>query len=220
MTSRSWDVLVPLKGLGQAKSRLTPLAPAKRRRLALAMALDTVSAVIDCPRPVRLHAICNDPAVGYAITALDAGITIHRRSPAGLNAALADTASRLGVPSSARAVAVVLGDLPALRGGDIADVLDQAGELSRAVVADSDSIGTTVLCATGAQLLTPAFGASSLQRHVADGAGVISAAPGVRRDVDILADLDAAIAFGLGKRTQDLLDDWTYRREGLLSAAP
>jgi len=220
VTSQSWDVLVPLKGLGQAKSRLSPLAPAQRRRLAQAMALDTVSAVIDCPRSIRLHVICDDSANGYAIAELDARIAVHRRSPPGLNAALADTASRLGIPSPARAVAVVLGDLPALRGDDLADVLDQAGELSRAVVADSDLLGTTVLCVTGAQLLAPAFGASSLRRHVADGAGVIPAAPGVRRDVDILADLDAAIALGLGKRTQYVLEDWTHLPDGLLSAAP
>jgi 2-phospho-L-lactate guanylyltransferase (CobY/MobA/RfbA family) len=38
----TWAVLVPVKQLRDAKSRLQPLDPASRRQLALAMARDTV----------------------------------------------------------------------------------------------------------------------------------------------------------------------------------
>ena len=41
----TWAVVVPVKVLARAKSRIAPLAGSRRAELALAMASDTVSAV-------------------------------------------------------------------------------------------------------------------------------------------------------------------------------
>ena len=53
----TWSVLMPVKVLAQAKSRLAALAGPRRGELALALACDTVSAVLRCDagRPRDCH---------------------------------------------------------------------------------------------------------------------------------------------------------------------
>ena len=47
----TWSVLMPVKVLAQAKSRLAALAGSRRGELALALAQDTVSAALRVTRP-------------------------------------------------------------------------------------------------------------------------------------------------------------------------
>ena len=47
----TWSVLIPVKVLAQAKSRLAALAGSRRAGLALALACDTVAAVLAATRP-------------------------------------------------------------------------------------------------------------------------------------------------------------------------
>jgi 2-phospho-L-lactate guanylyltransferase len=51
----SWTVLLPVKVLARAKSRLAVLAGDRRRDLALALAADTVAAVAACPAVTGQH---------------------------------------------------------------------------------------------------------------------------------------------------------------------
>jgi 2-phospho-L-lactate guanylyltransferase len=56
--------------------------------------------------------------------------------------------------------------------------------------------------------LRPRFGAGSLAAHRDDGATVLDLdVPGLRRDVDTVADLAAAARIGCGPRTRALLAD-------------
>src|SRR5580698_1201871 len=59
----SWTVLLPVKVLARAKSRLAVLAGDRRRELALALAADTVAAVLACPAVARV-VVVTDPPVG------------------------------------------------------------------------------------------------------------------------------------------------------------
>jgi 2-phospho-L-lactate guanylyltransferase len=198
----TWDVIVPLKGLDSAKSRLSGLGAGLRTKLAEAMALDTVAAVAGCPRHVRVHVVCDDDQLGAAVLRLGAGVVLHRGAPPGLNAALTHVAERLGGTSP---VAALLGDLPALLGEDLAEVLDRATGVPRSTVADRAGTGCTFLAATAGQRLAPDFGPWSFARHVAGGATPLPAAPGVRQDVDVPADLAAVARLGPGPRTSRLL---------------
>ncbi|OCG74840.1 hypothetical protein [Microbacterium sediminis] len=117
----------------------------------------------------------------------------------GLNAAIA--AGLAAATGPARAA--LLGDLPALRPGDLDDALRRA--TGPAAVADADGTGTTLFAHAEADLL--AFGADSYARHLAAGAVALDVDPAstLRHDVDTAAQLDAARALGLGPRTAALL---------------
>jgi 2-phospho-L-lactate guanylyltransferase len=70
----SWTVLLPVKVLVRAKSRLAVLAGPRRWELALAMASDTVAAVADCPEVARVVVVTSDPVAGERLAALGAVI--------------------------------------------------------------------------------------------------------------------------------------------------
>jgi 2-phospho-L-lactate guanylyltransferase len=68
----NWTVLLPVKVLARAKSRLAVLAGPRRWELALAMASDTVAAVVGCPEVARVVVITSDPVAGEQLAALGA----------------------------------------------------------------------------------------------------------------------------------------------------
>jgi 2-phospho-L-lactate/phosphoenolpyruvate guanylyltransferase len=76
----SWTVLLPVKVLARAKSRLAVLAGDRRGELALAFASDTVAAVARCPQVARVIVVTSDPAAGPLLAAL--GAIIVTDSPA------------------------------------------------------------------------------------------------------------------------------------------
>src|SRR5215470_575900 len=79
----SWTVLLPVKVLARAKSRLAVLAGERRRDLALALAADTVAAVLACPEVARVLVVTSDPVAGPLLAAL--GAVIIPDEPAGLD---------------------------------------------------------------------------------------------------------------------------------------
>jgi 2-phospho-L-lactate guanylyltransferase len=80
----SWTVLLPVKVLARAKSRLAELAGERRRELALALAADTVAAAAACPAVARVVVITSDPVAGPLLAAL--GAVIVPDEPADLRA--------------------------------------------------------------------------------------------------------------------------------------
>ena len=103
--------------------------------------------------------------------------------------------------------AALLGDLPALRPGDLAEALRAAASLPRAVVPDAEGTGSTLVTAAPGEEWTSAFGMGSFARHVELGCAPVQIrdASTLRRDVDDAAQLEAARALGLGPRTAALL---------------
>jgi 2-phospho-L-lactate guanylyltransferase len=192
-----WSLVVPVKRVENAKTRLA-LDVDARAALAVAMAIDTVAAALACPLVAAVVVVTDDGRARAALEPL--GVRIVPDVPdAGLNAALSH-----GVAAAAHGpVAALSSDLPALRGEDLAVVLGQAAAHDLAVVADLPGSGTTLLCARSATWFTPRFGVASLSAHVAAGAvDLTDGAPeSVRRDVDTLDGLRAAVALGIGAAT-------------------
>ncbi|MGW4502781.1 2-phospho-L-lactate guanylyltransferase, partial [Micromonospora sp. NPDC004336] len=93
MSQPRWTVVVPVKPLAAAKSRLRGALPAvPHEALALALAADTVAAVRACPAVAGVLVVTDDPRVAAA--ARRAGATPLPDAPgAGLNAALRHGAS-------------------------------------------------------------------------------------------------------------------------------
>ncbi|NEC30863.1 2-phospho-L-lactate guanylyltransferase, partial [Streptomyces sp. SID8111] len=90
-----WTLVVPLKPLAQAKSRLSDTADdGLRPGLALAFAQDTVAAALACPAVRGVVVVTDDVPAGRALTALGAGV-VADEPRAGLNAALAHGAARV-----------------------------------------------------------------------------------------------------------------------------
>ncbi|MGW5732795.1 MULTISPECIES: 2-phospho-L-lactate guanylyltransferase [Streptomyces] len=198
-----WTLVIPLKPLERAKSRLTATTgDTLRPGLALAFAQDTVAAAAACPAVRDVVVVTDDGLAGRELAAL--GARIVRDEPAGgLNAALAHGAAavRAGRPQSA--VAALNADLPALRPGELARVLVGAAGFTRSFLADAAGIGTTLLSAAPGVELRPAFGVASRSRHADSGAVELGldGVDSVRQDVDTGDDLRAALALGVGPRT-------------------
>ena len=114
-----WTVVLPLKGGTGAKSRLGA-SPA----LAAAIALDCLDAVLGCPDVARVLVVTPDAGTAAEAPAAGATAVPESRPGAGLPAAVEDG---LRPPrASAGPVAVLLGDLPALRPDDLSAALGEA----------------------------------------------------------------------------------------------
>ncbi|MEJ2860630.1 2-phospho-L-lactate guanylyltransferase [Actinomycetospora flava] len=214
------DLVVPVKELRRAKSRLAPAVAGlpgddadreqAHRALALALARDTLAAARAARRVGRLVVVTTESAERLG----DAGEPreVVHDDGGGLNAAIHLGAAHLRRTGS-RAVAALQADLPALRPEELDEALAGAVALfatgaGAAVVADHAGTGTTLLVAAPARALRPRFGPGSARAHVRDGAVALDGDwPGLRGDVDTVEDLTRARALGTGPATAD----WTAR---------
>ena len=196
----AWGVVVPVKHLDVAKSRLAAYGEGARRDLALAFAADVVRAALDCPVVREVLVVTDDEQAAAALAAM--GARVARDDPdAGLNPALAHGADLLRAGDAGLGVVTVSADLPALNPQDLAAALGAVPAGGRAFVADSAGSGTTLLAACAPAALLPSYGAGSSARHRASGALELPGTPALRRDVDTPADLREAVALGVGART-------------------
>lgn len=161
-----------------------------------------MAAALACSRVRDVVVVTDDAVAAAALSALGARI-VPDAPGAGLNAALAHGARSVRALRPAAAVAALNADLPALRTGELARVLDFASAFPNAFLRDAAGIGTTFLAAAGGAEFRPAFGGPSGGRHLASGAVEIALAgvDSVRRDVDTGEDLRVALALGVGSHT-------------------
>ncbi|WP_020138718.1 2-phospho-L-lactate guanylyltransferase [Streptomyces sp. 351MFTsu5.1] len=198
-----WTLVIPLKPLARAKSRLSDTAgDGVRPGLALAFAQDTVAAALTCPAVRDVAVVTDDALAGRELAALGARI-VPDEPRGGLNAALRHGASAVRSARPESALAALNADLPALRPLELARVLDAAAEFPRAFLPDAAALGTTLLAAAAGEELRPAFGPDSRRRHHTSGAAELRLddVDSVRQDVDTGEDLRAALALGVGPRT-------------------
>lgn len=205
-----WSVVIPVKRLPEAKSRLAPPRGARRADLALAFASDTVLAAGASPLVASVFVVTGDPAVAARLSGLGARI-LPDDAQGGLNGAFEDGARRALADDPRRRVAALTSDLPSLRTGDLTEALAGVGP-GRAFVADAPGSGTTLLLAGADGVLGPRFGPGSRRAHEASGAALIArAAMSLRRDVDTAEDLEAAVRMGVGAHTAAALGQWRPR---------
>ena len=211
------DLVVPVKPLGAAKSRLRGAADCgvgearRHARLALALAHDTVAAARSARRVRRLLVISADPVVAAEFAAVGVEVAPDGPTP-GLNAAYRRGEALLRIRDPAGAVGALQADLAALRPAELDAAIDEAaaafaaGRAARAFCADADGTGTTFLLAAAGRALRPRFGVDSARRHHDSGALTLRGAwPGLRHDVDTTDDLRRAGELGLGAHTRGVL---------------
>jgi 2-phospho-L-lactate guanylyltransferase len=216
----SWSLVIPVKVLALAKSRLAGLTGSVRSDLALAMAADTIAAAAAAESVGTVLVVTDDPAVTDIAVALSAQV-LPDQPAAGLNDALAYGAAYAQARWPERGRAALAGDLPAARPDELTAALAAAARLGAAFVPDADGTGTVLYAVAPGAEFRPQFGPGSRNRHLASGAVEIgpgqigaddvegAAAPaalaGLRQDVDTVEDLRRAAELGLGQRTRALL---------------
>jgi 2-phospho-L-lactate guanylyltransferase len=205
MTDKAWSVLIPVKVLAEAKSRLASLAGPRRAELALALASDTVTAVLASDAVARVIVITDDQDAALVLAALGA-LVVPDEPRAGLNPALRHGARYAAARWPGDGMAALSADLPALRPEQIGRALRAAAAWPTAFVADAAGDGTTLYAARAGAAFQPAFGLASRARHAAGGAVELGldGIGGLRRDVDTPSDLRGAVALGLGPRSAPL----------------
>jgi 2-phospho-L-lactate guanylyltransferase len=200
-----WAVVVPVKRLSVAKSRLRlDHLGLSREGVALAMAEDTVAAAGACSVVGVVLVVTDDPVAAGALARL--GATVVPDDPAaGLNAAVRHGASVVATRPG-RGVAALGADLPALRPGELAAALRAAARTpAGGFLADAAGTGTTLLAAPRGVPLRPRFGRGSAAAHAAAGLRRLDGDwPSLRRDVDTVEDLLAAGRLGMGPHTASL----------------
>lgn len=201
-------VILPMKPLPTAKSRLRGSWGGLTDDLVLAMATDVVAAALGAPAVGTVLVVTDDPRAATAL-ATDGATILEDEPRAGLNEALRWGASRFA--GSGRVVVAAMADLPCATADDF-DALARRAAHGRCFVPDNSGTGTTCLAAPAPQQLQPAFGAGSSALHATGGATELNSAQWrrLRRDVDTDDDLSEAQRIGLGHATQAWL---TARRK-------
>jgi|1186.fasta_scaffold105290_1 2-phospho-L-lactate guanylyltransferase len=200
------DLVVPIKRLDRAKSRLRGAVAGAHAGLVLALLVDTVTAALEAEGVRRVLVVCEDDRVPPALRGTGAEC-VDERGLAGLNAALsygADLLRERNRHEPGSVVGALQADLPALRPKELAEAVALA-EGRRAYCPDRQGSGTTLLLAAAGDALRPAFGPGSAAAHAASGAVAVGTGlDSLRCDVDTAADLAAAAELGLGSKTAPL----------------
>ncbi|MEI7716924.1 MAG: 2-phospho-L-lactate guanylyltransferase [Mycobacterium sp.] len=200
-------LIVPVKRLATAKSRLAPVFSGRTREgVVLAMLADTLAAAGQVTSVGSITVITPDEAAAAAAAELGAD-TVADPTPEGhgdpLNNAIAVAERTLSASFSN--IVVLQGDLPALQSRELDEAIAAARQHPRSFVADRLAQGTSALCAFGVAL-DPRFGPSSSAAHRRSGAIELTGAwPGLRCDVDTAEDLTAARRLGVGPATARIL---------------
>jgi 2-phospho-L-lactate guanylyltransferase len=194
--------LVPVKPPALGKSRLVGLADDERSALAATFALDTVAACVAAVTIAEVLVATDDASFAVELTALGA-VTIPDGVAMDLNGTLRQSAAEARRRWPELVPVALTADLPAVRAEDLDHALGGLAPGEAAYVADAEGLGTTLYTAAYDDFV-PRFGPGSALAHDASGARPITAPlPRLRRDVDDLADLDAALALGVGPRTAE-----------------
>jgi 2-phospho-L-lactate guanylyltransferase len=197
-----WCLVMPVKRLALAKSRLAQVVGEHRVALALAFALDTATAALACDNVAALVVVTDEPDALQALTLVGAQV-VADDPDAGLNPALAYGADVAALAHPGTAMGALSADLPALRPDELRAALTAAPEVGSAFVRDAQGSGTTTLLARRRSDFSPAFGPGSAAAHLSGGAVELhgDGFPSLRHDVDTPADLAQALAMGVGAYT-------------------
>jgi 2-phospho-L-lactate guanylyltransferase len=199
---RRHAVLVPVKPLAVAKSRLASLGDQARRELVAAFAADTVTAAAASPLVAATLVVTDDHELARGLHDLGAHVV-----PDGvaddLNASLTEAAHEAHRRWPDLAIAALCADLPCLRTEDLTRALTATDGEKPVFVSDAEVSGTTLLAAPSLTTFLPRFGPDSREAHLEDGAVelTLEGLPTLRRDVDTEDDLREALRLGVGSRT-------------------
>ncbi len=186
--------LVPMKDMGKAKQRLSPiLSDAERRDLVTAMLRDVLIALRTARNIERVVIVAHDR--GYLEFEAE---VIEEAVNNGYNEAIGFALTQPAF-ADADAILIVPGDVPAVTADEIDALSAPATAPTIRIAAARDGDGTNGLAIAPPDLMQTAFGIGSFERHKkaaeTTGAGIeIIAGPGIAFDIDTPEDLIAFCA--------------------------
>jgi 2-phospho-L-lactate guanylyltransferase len=194
--SLRFALLVPVKTLTLAKSRLAVAPGDQREPLMRAFALDAITAASRSAAVAKVYVVTDEP--GFEV---EGAVRLPDGGAGDLNRALRRASVQVRLLDHRLGVAAMCADLPCLHPGDLDTALG-AGMTPRWFVADASGRGTTLLAAGPGMDLDPHFGTDSAKRHEESGASPVRAEVSTLRvDVDTEADLASATDIGVGPHT-------------------
>jgi 2-phospho-L-lactate guanylyltransferase len=200
------DALVPLKRLGEAKSRLRhSLTPTQRVELMRLLLEHAIAQVRDTPQVDRVILVSSEPDAAE----IAAGLDVEHFDDRGLawNDALA---AAMGEAVRSAQVLILSADLPLVRSEDVQAFIAAAPQPGVAIARARDA-GTNGLVMSPPGAAATCFGATgSAAQHaaLATAAGLASAIvdiPGLALDLDVDDDVRAALAGDLSADLRALL---------------
>jgi 2-phospho-L-lactate guanylyltransferase len=187
-------VIVPVKRLTAAKSRLSPTLPARQRRLlARALLNHTLKTLRGLNGIEGILVVSKDRAV-RSIAGKFGAVFVREGECDGLNRALA-RATDEAVVRGAEAVMVLPADLPLLRARDLEQAMRLAHWIPFVVIApDGMERGTNLLYLAPPGVVKFSFGEGSFQKHIRSARRVglepaICRQPALAHDIDRPEDL-------------------------------
>ncbi len=192
--------VLPVKRFPSAKVRLANggLSSAQRLALATGMLSDVLAALRRCSLVDDIVVVTSEP--GAEALARGAGAQVVTDDP---NEGHSDAAQRgidWAVADGAFHTLLIAGDVPALDPAEIDSLIKSlADDTEVVIVPDRHGSGTNALILTPADVISPAFGEGSCERHqqLATDAGVqarVESSFGLGLDVDTADDLEALTA--------------------------
>lgn len=200
--SPSFALLMPVKTLSLAKSRLQVQRAGRRGPLMRAFALDAIAAATRATAVTHVYVVTEE--TGFETLG---AVRLPDEGRGDLNRALRHAWERVGLLHPSLGVVAMCADLPCLSADDLDRALSES-LAPRWFVADAAGTGTTLLAARPGVDLDPRFGAGSARRHEESGATPLQIALStLRTDVDTEADLERAATLGVGRHTTAALSD-------------
>ncbi|MGL4306417.1 MAG: 2-phospho-L-lactate guanylyltransferase [Mycobacteriaceae bacterium] len=203
-------VVIPVKQLSAAKTRLASyLSATQRRQLVLAMLSDTIHSALLLPRVNSVTVVTPDEKVkehAHSLGVLVLDDPQPEVTTEQLNAAISYTTHSIRKRMPITKIIVLQADLPALKSHELADAIESAQKLPISFVADHHGTGTAAYFDFDPNSpMNTQFGPESARLHREAGAvELFGEWPGLRCDVDLASDLNRARELGCGHHT----DTW------------
>lgn len=222
-TGDRWTIVVPVKSLDRAKSRLAPaLSPRDRRTLVVAMATDVITACRSAAAVDRVRVVGSDPEVARLAQDLGAEFVVDPATatdasdprPSGLRPVDGDplnTAIDWALTGVRGPVGVIAADLPELDGRILTGILDSASRHPHSVVTDHRGHGSTMAFWTGSSDRVSRFGVDSAARfrQIGGAVEIVTGHAGrgsATRDVDVPEDITGLSGRPVGPATRRTLE--------------
>ena len=160
--TENWAI-VPVKGLTDSKTRLSPFLGEKRKLLVEALLSDVLESITKSRVFDTVLVVSPDQHVGNV--ARSARVAFQRQGSFGLNRGL-DQAIETALREKAKSVTTILADIPLAEPRDFQQVHNIAKSVPRVVMAPSLKGGTNVMLALPPGVVRPSYGRWSYSKHL------------------------------------------------------
>ena len=185
-------VIIPIKILDKAKSRLSKYLPdEKRKQFCLAMFKDVIKTVRARDKVKEVVVVSNDPMVTQLVERFGAVLLPDKTH--GLNCTISNTVNWC-VKNGATSVLVLPADIPLIKVEDLDEIYSLAERASMTITPSRDGRGTNALLLKPPKISPTFYGPLSFQKHIQEAAKLglkflCYTSPRIALDIDTINDL-------------------------------